>query len=123
MRWGLITLAALTALMLWRDLKSGRVYNPRAGQFGESGAEFYEDKAKSPLSFRVWTSLAAVAAWTGLTLGVLPAFAAESRGSWAESGGLVSIFSYAIQVVYLIYGLLGRAFSWIKNYGSADKKW
>jgi hypothetical protein len=113
-----VTLAALTALMLWRDLKSGRIYKVDSERRYDSDDEYYDTKADSPVSFRLKTSLAAIAALAGITLGFFPAFATET-----ESGLAATILCGGIQILYLAGGLIGRASSWVRNYGSVDKKW
>jgi amino acid permease len=124
MSWFLLILAALSTLMLWRDLRSGRIYytDEHAGLDYDDPEPFYE-KSSSPTLYRVVIVTVAVCCLIASGLGILFFFIPEEY--LFDSKPLLILFTIAfiVLILYLIYGAVGRATSWIKNYGSIDKKW
>ena len=120
----LLTLAALSAFVLWRDLSSGRIYYARKhGSLDYDAPEQFFEKGDSPSLFWTVVVTIAVCCLIALTLGILSLFIPEEHLGSNESLFLLFAIPIAVLVLYLTYGLLGRAFSWVKNYGSLDKKW
>lgn len=126
----LITLATFSILMVWRDLKSERIYYARRYSYFQQQSpleydapeNFYE-KADSP--FLYWATIAVimVCCLIAFIIGGLLFFVSEDRLESNKLALWLFDIPLAVFVVYLIQGLMGRLFSWIKNYGSVDKKW
>src|SRR5262245_33176653 len=124
MSWFLLILAALSTLMLWRDLRSGRIYDPSEDESQDYDApENFFEKSSTPAFYWIVIVTVAVCCLISFILGVLYFFTPGED----LNGGRPQLFLFDLVIIvlslYLIYGALGRAFSWIKNYGSIDKKW
>lgn len=121
----LILVAVPASLLLWRDLKSGRIYEPtgRFGQFDYDAEEPFADKVASPVYYWVVIGVVAVCCLGAFVMAILLLFIPEERLEIGQSKFPIAIIPLSVHGLYLIQGLGGRAVSWVKNYGSVDKKW
>jgi hypothetical protein len=123
MGWLLLITATAAGLMLWRDLKSGRIYAPNRYQpFDYDSPEHFETKSEWPFLFRIATGLIGGSCLYTFLAGAL-SFVIPEEKLVRPALVYLLIFAVTILILYLVYGVMGRLFSWIKNYGSVDKKW
>jgi NADH:ubiquinone oxidoreductase subunit 4 (subunit M) len=111
----LMTLAILAALMLWHDWKSGHVYAPirrKHHPFEYDAPEHFVTKENSPVYYWAVILIVSVCCLIVFVQAILLFFMTIP---------ILEIVS--VPVIYLLLGLMGRGFSWVKNHGSIDKKW
>lgn len=120
----MILFAIPAALMLWRDLKSGRVYWSRKyQQLDYDAAEPFDEKQNFPVYYWTVIGVVAVCCLGAFVMAILLFFVPEDRLEIGESGFPIAVIPMTVHIAYVVKGLIGRGFSWIKNYGSVDKKW
>lgn len=120
----MILFAISAALMLWRDLKSGRVYWARRyQQLDYDAAEPFDEKQDSPVYYWTVIGVVALCCLGAFVMAILLFFVPEDRLEIGEARFPITIIPMIVHIVYLVTGLIGRVFSWIKSYGSVDKKW
>ncbi|MFN0109798.1 MAG: hypothetical protein ACKVZH_13165 [Blastocatellia bacterium] len=120
----MILLAIAAALMLWRDLKSGRVYWSRRYQkLDYDAAEPFDEKQNSTVFYWTVIGLVAVCCLGAFVMAPLLFFIPEDRLVIGKSRFPMTVIPTLVHCVYLVKGLMGRGMSWVKNHGSVDKKW
>jgi hypothetical protein len=123
MAWFLCILTAFSLIMLWRDLKSGRIYfSYRHTKLEYDAPECFFERKSAPIIYRLILISVGVLCISNLIVGMLFFFGLAGR---LNNTLLTSLLGPGIivPVIYLGQGVLGRFFSWVKNYGSIDKQW
>ena len=123
MAWVLYILTASSSVMLWRDLKSGRiyyVYNPVRLEY--DAPEYFLERIRVPIMYRFILITVGILCLSNLILGTL-FFLGLTWKLNTEFLGLLLIPGIIVTGLYLMYGIAGRLCSWVKNYGSIDKQW
>jgi hypothetical protein len=122
MDWYNLTIVAIASLLLWRDLSAGRIYYANRRGFYDRKKKFFLVKELSPGTYKLILAGVVICCLMGLTLALAPLYF-DKHAPESENYSLLSILVTAALMVYSIDGLLGRLFSWVKNYGSIDTEW
>jgi len=137
MTWYLLILSAVSALMLWRDLGSGRIYTFFANYSSRrwqwelffeksldyNAPEFFIERYNAPILYWTIIGFVSVGCLSAFGLTIISFFVSEQELDAHRPMKYLFFATTTVLFLYLVIGVQARALSWIKNYGSVDKKW